>query len=83
MKMGFKLCSSCTLQGCYDHCAASVKTLECFSDLRRYNNSKIFTWSHLVVVVERRAPALRRHPLQPCRRWAGPPSGFRGSLAWL
>ena len=33
--------------------------------------------------VERQALALRRHPLQPCRRRDGPPFGFRGCLAWL
>ena len=44
-------------------------------------SSNLLVKSHLVAGVERPAPALRRHPLQPCRRRAGPPLGFGGSLA--
>ncbi len=67
MKMGIEQWTSRTLQGCSDHCAASVNTLVCYSSLQLYNINKIFTWSHLVTGVGSRAPALRRHPLQPCR----------------
>ena len=81
MILGFEPCTACTLLGCSDSCAASVNTLVCFSDLtydlKRYKASKIFTWSHLVAGFERRAPALRRLPVQPCRRRAGPPFRFR------
>ncbi len=83
MMLGFELWTSRTLQGCSDHYAVSVDTLVWSFSLRRYKYRIIFTWSHLVAGVERRAPALRRHLLQPCRRRAGQPFGFRCSQAGL
>ena len=81
MTLGFKPCTSCTLQGCSDRCATSINTLICNLYLRRYKFRYLLVKSHLVAGVERPAQALRRHPLQPCRRRAGPPLGFGGSLA--
>jgi hypothetical protein len=83
MMSGIKQCTSCTLRGCFDRCATSINTLACNLYLRQYKSSYLFVKSHLVAGVERPAPALRSHPLQPCRRRAGPPLGFRGSQAWL
>ncbi len=85
MMLGFELCTSCTLRGCSDRCATSVNPLVCNLYLRRYMSSNLSSLvkSHLVAGVERPAPALRRHLLQPCRHRAGPPLGFRGSQAWL
>jgi hypothetical protein len=77
----------CTLRGCSDRCATSVDTLVCnlylSQILRWYNPSNLLKRVHLVSGDERLAPALRRHPFQPCRCLAGPPLGFCCSQAWL
>jgi hypothetical protein len=85
MTSGIELCTSCTLRGCSDCCATSINTVVCSLYLRRYKSSNLLVKSHLVAGVERPAPALRRHPLQPCRpsRRAGQQLEFRDSQAWL
>jgi hypothetical protein len=84
MMSGIEPCTSCTLRGCSNHCGTSVNTLICILYLRRYKIRFLLVKSHLVAGVERPAQALRRHPLQPCRRPAGQgrAAGFGGSLAW-
>jgi hypothetical protein len=83
MMLGIEQCTSCTLQGCSDRCTASVNTLVCYLYLRWYKSSNLLKRVHLVAGDKRLAQALRRLPLQPCRRRALPPLGFGGSLAWL
>ena len=80
---GTEQCTSSTLQGCSDRCTTSINTFVCYLYLRWYKSSNLLKRVHLVAGDERPAPALRRHPLQPCRRRAGPQLGFRGSQAWL